>query len=262
MVDEKAIEVAGQEQASSGPEKNAEVRQAVRDLRDNVEQKYWELGERMQEVYRGDMYRDWGFDSWKEYVDEELGFGMRKARYLVQLHEWFGTLPSSIQKWVRELGWTKARLLMGCVTKENAAEWRKRVEGKTVSQIEDMLKLDRQGDDENSDDGEGVAKKPEKAAKRSFMLFPEQDDMVKQALDKAKELAESDKDGHALTLICQEYLATNTNTFAKEDFLKNMERILGLKIVALKINENGEDDIIYGGDYMEDDEGEGPESSE
>ena len=100
----------------------------------------------------------------------------------------------------------------------------------------------------------------EKATKLSFGFYPGQREIVDLAIEKGKEIAESDKPSHVITHICQEFLATNTSTMNINDFLKNVERLTSLKIVALKLNENEEDDIVYGADYLEKGEGNGEES--
>lgn len=236
-----------------------EVRKKVLELRDKAESNYWEFGVWLEEVYRGDLYRHWGFDGWVEYVKQELDFDIRTIQYLVKLQRWFGTVSPKVQKWARGIGWTKARMLMHVVTDANAAEWKNRVAGKTVAQIAEMLDAEKrsldgasgEGGGEGGGDGEG-GEIPERVRKRAFSLFPSQDELVTNAIEKAKEIAQSDKEGHLLTLICTEYLASNTATFSRDDFLKSIEKNLGIKIIAMVPNENPEqqDDIVYGHVYL------------
>ena len=55
-------------------------------------------------------------------------FQPRKAQYLVSIQEWFGRMKPEIQGWIREMGWTKAKELVGVVTNDNAEEWQNRFE--------------------------------------------------------------------------------------------------------------------------------------
>jgi len=170
---------------------------------------------------------------------------IRKAQYLVQLQKWFATLPPNIQQWIRGLGWGKAKILMRVVTVENAAEWRKKIEGKTLHQIEEMLKEAKQV---TTGDGGSTEADDSKPKKMSFSLFKAQYDNVETALEKAKDMAESDKPGHLLDLICTEFLATNAGNMTVEDYLGAVERIIGCKVIAY--NEET-DEVDYGAELVD-----------
>lgn len=245
--------IAGEEMAYD------DVRKKVIECRDKSEQNYWEFGTYLEEVYRNDLYRSWGFDSWTSYVKEELDFDIRTIQYLVKLQKWFSTVSPKVQQWARSIGWTKARMLMHVVNDANATEWRNRIVGKTVAQISEMLdaeksKLDS-GEGGVEGDGEGGGEggeAPERARKRSFSLFPSQDELVTNAIEKAKEIAQSDKEGHLITLICTEFLANNTSTMTRDDLLRSIEKNIGIKIIAMVPSDSDEkqDDIVYGYDYL------------
>lgn len=82
---------------------------------------------------------------------------------------------------------------------------------------------------------------------KHFRLFDDQVKIVDAALNRAAQVAESDKTGHLLTLICTDFLATNdflaggTENFMK--FMIKYEELLGLKLVAIdpKVNE-----VVFG----------------
>ena len=237
-------------------EEHADVRRKVLALREKADENYWELGSTLEEVYKNDMYRSWGFDSWKEYVEQEVDINIRKAQYLVKLQEWFGTMTPAIQKWMRELGWTKARMLMHVVTQENASEWKNRCEGKTVAEIEAMLKSEN--DDGDGDDG-GSDTTVEKSKTLSIKgMFPDIMDVWEKASAHAADIGETEKACQMLNLICIDYLASNTNIMTKEDHLKKMEKQLGLKLVAIR---EEDDAVVYGGEYLDSQE-EAPEDAE
>ena len=63
-------------------------------------------------------------------------------------------------------------------------------------------------------------------------MFPQQDENVDRALDKAMEISGSEKPGNNLDLICTEFLANNVDINSVQEHLKAQERMLGLKIVA------------------------------
>ncbi len=220
------------------------IRRRVLALRDKAEESYWSLAVTIEEVYEKSLYRVWGFDSWREYIEIEMDWHIRKAQILVQLQKWFATMPPNIQQWVRSLGWGKAKILMRVVTVENATEWRKKIEGKSLHQIEEMLKEAKQV---STGDGASGGQDEDKPRKVSFSLFKPQFDNWEVAKEKAKDMADSDKPGHLLDLICTEFLATNAGNLTVEDYLGQIERIIGAQLIAY---DEEEDALIYGADLV------------
>jgi hypothetical protein len=72
------------------------------------------------------MYRQWGFDSFQEYVDQEVSFEFRKARYLMSIWHYFGEElsdhPDVFEK-IKGIGWTKAAYLVDVVDDKNVDAW-------------------------------------------------------------------------------------------------------------------------------------------
>ena len=241
-----SLKVVGDEQEGA----RDDVRRTILALRDKADESYWELAIALEECYEKAYYTAWGFARWQDYVEEELDWHIRKAQYLVRLQQWFNKMPDNIQKWVQGLGWTKARLLMNVVTVENAGEWRNKVAGKTVSEIEKLLKAERQltGGGEGSDAGGESGGPEEKPTKKSFSLFPAQMANVNQAIEKAGEVAESDKEGHCLDLICTDYLAGNAGVDDFKSYFEAIERATGLAVVAYS---RSDDALVFGGDFVD-----------
>ena len=211
----------------------ADVRQRVKDLRSKVEEDNWELSAAIHVVYTNSYYTAWGFQSFREYVEQELDFQMRKAQYLVSIQDWFGKMKPSVQKWIRELGWTKAKELVGVITEENAAEWKKKLAGKSYKELMGVLKADEgEVGGDSGEAGESGSDDSERASVKRFSLFPAQAENVDNALSKAKEMAKSDKDGHCLDMICLDFLATNGGADNWEDMLSRIEKTFGVNIVA------------------------------
>jgi len=227
---------------------HSDVRKRVLDLRKKVEESYWELSQSLSEVYGKSYYIAWGFQSWKEYVESELEFALRKAQYLVSISDWFSKMSPQLQDWIKGLGWTKAKELVGVVNDENAADWQARLEGLTYAQLVDELKgkgkdidtpLDGEGDKDVAED---------KPQKKAFSLFPEQSANVAAALDKAKQLANTEKDGHALDLICSDFLATNAGTDDMFSVIKRIEKSSGLYFIAYN---KQTDSVVYGAEILD-----------
>jgi hypothetical protein len=232
---------------------HSEIRKQVKILRDKAGESYWDFAVALHEVYEGGFYRSWGYSDWKSYVKTELDYSLRYSQQLVNLQNKFLKMPQNIQNWLKKLGYAKATLLVRVITADNAAEWRDKIEGKTVSEIEDILKNAgeinsgggegglTEGGGEGGDDG------AEKFKTLNFKLAPLQHENVERALVKAKEMAESEKPGNALDLIATEFMSTNSGIDTIQEYLRAVERNAGVRLVAYDIEE---DSVIFGGDLI------------
>ncbi len=216
------------EEGEQAEYEHAEIRRTVLARRDKAEESYWGMASVLREIYDGSLYSAWGYTCWKDYIEQELDWHIKKGQIFVQLQKGFDVLPSNVQKWIRSLGWGKAAMLIRVVNPENAAEWRKKVEGKTLREISDMLSAAKKEDATGSS---GPSESSD-MKKMSFTLAIPQHENVTMALGKCEENANSDKPGHLLDLICTEYLATNAGNFSVRDYLTNIERSYGLKLLA------------------------------
>ncbi len=263
--DETALAVVGEESEGASSDSEYEfkdLRRKVLSLRAKTDESYWDLAVALEDVYERGCYRAWGFESWKDYVENEIDIQVRKAQYLVQIQKWTNELSPNIQAWIRSIGWTKARMLVGKVTEENAREWRARIDGKSVAEIEKMLKEMTSAEDDgtgpsSSDDSD------EKPKGLNFKLFPLQMDNWKRAAEIAMGPAESDKPGNLLDLICTDYIASNMTIRSVGDLMSKYEKVLGLRLIAY--NES-EDRVVYGEDLIrqldDEDEADEPEAKD
>jgi hypothetical protein len=264
-VGEPAVEVIEDRLAEWAPEK---VRKDVRRLRANVESNYWKLSEALWHVYDKVLYQTWGFASWKEYVESEVDFELRKAQYLVQIWAWRRTLPAPLQERIDRLGASKARDLAPVVTLENAEAWLTRVEGLSTREVQKLVRGEVDAEQERLDGlGTGAAadqdeEKPQiqqKPVKWSRNLMRGQVDTVERAIAKACVMTASESEPRALTMICTEFLATNMNRNEPAEYLAQVEHATGWRIVAID-PANGK--VLYGGALLAAAEQAGAEATE
>ena len=211
------------------------------------------------------LFKDWGFDTFGEYVERELGFGVRKAERLKKIWAHLLELDLSPELEVRliGLGWTKVRELVHVLTDRNAEEWISKAEHYTYEQIEDAVRKYGEEVDKIDEARKQFAEDdelPEELAKDAAIpdpedFFPEkfrfakaQYDNVMLALDKAKQLSHSQSKTHNFDLICTDFLASNDFLAAQDPdrivmYLRKIERAFGIKIIAF---DNTVDEIIYG----------------
>lgn len=208
------------------------LRQEVMDAKNESEAAYWRLAGALFIVWNESAYHEWGYSNFNEYVDSELDMQRRKAQYLVAIAGWFGEQSESVQAWVKNLGWTKARELVGVVDDSNEREWKDLAEGSSLRELSAAVKDHKTiGSSDSPSASDAGDDKPK--AKR-FMLFEGQMDNVEAALTQSKIAASTDKDGHALDMICTEYLAQNGALTTLNDYLARVEQVIGKKLIAFE----------------------------
>ena len=217
------------------------LRKRIKDLRTQIEDGYWDLALDLQKVWKDTLYIEWGFENWADYVEKELDFKLRTAQYMVGIADWFGKMTPDVQTWVKSLGWTKAKELVGKVDESNWSGWKKKIAGKSVYAIIDMMKSDK-------DAKAGKDTPTEEFKRRGFKLAPLQLENVEKAVGKAKEDAKTDSDGHAIDLICTEYLASHQGIEGLNDYLSKIEKTFGVSLVAYN---KTADEVVYGQELLE-----------
>ncbi len=231
--------------AETAPAQNDALRLRILDRRKQVDDAYWELAQDLQSVWKDDLYLAWGHADFATYASVELEYAPRSAQYLVTIADYFGKLPNEVQDWVRSLGWSKAKELVGKVTAENWSEIRDKVQGLSVIKTIEFFK--NGGKSNNSEGGEGTGtSKTSETQRKGFALFPGQLANVDAALALAKQQAKTDKDGHALDLICTAFLAAGGGDTLP--ILERLEKMSGLRFVAYDPNA---DAVVYGADLIE-----------
>jgi hypothetical protein len=256
----------------------------ARDMRDQMEQMWWDFGEVLFEIYEGALYQAQGYESWQQYVQDALDISYSSARNAVNTYRWLQKFDQPFRNWVHKLGATKAALMEGRFGPEDADVWQNRLDGLTCRQMEDILRGKNpelpeynsalvsgttqvlgvdygadgyddgmpphvqdalEGTDDEADPVAPIRDLPpdvDQAEVLHFSLFPEQRRNVAQALAHAKQLAQTDKSGHALDLICTAYLAGDGGFESEVEYLAHMERVLGKRLVAF----NRDMTIAYG----------------
>ena len=216
-----------------------DIRRAVQDARTKIEESYWEFSIILHDVYINAYYTEWGFTSFVDYIELEVGMNKRKAQYLVSIQDWFGKMKPELQSFVKQLGWTKAKELVGKVNNENASEMMPRLEGKSYRELMNTLN-EANSKSTDQEDNEDLAE--EKPTKKNFALYDDQLNNVNKALEIARDIAQTDSDNHALDMICLEFVSTHEQN-SVEEYLQGVERLLGLKIIAY---DQSKDAITFG----------------
>lgn len=150
--------------------------------------------------------------AFKDYISGKWGLKYRKARYLIELYT--GLLKAGVP-WdtVAGIGWSKVITLLPVLTAENATEW----VDKAVAYNNDTLQAAVQA---SLSSGEAVPQAATMEASKlktlTFNVGPDQEDLIKEAVEDAMKKGQTEHKGVALELICTEYLGNNSGMKAKK----------------------------------------------
>lgn len=248
----------------------AQLRERAKSLRWEIEDNYWELGKCLWEVYdgvpggyqammKGDgakqareaLFQKWGFKSFEHYAENELGLRKRTAQNIRYAYYWFEVqekLPSNVLTELKKVGRSRVYILAGFARKDSISLWIEKAKSCTFEELKKSItaakavKAGKNVDDEEVDQssGEGESRKapaPEQTHTVQTSLYDDQFQIYESALTRAKGISKSDKVGHNLTLIFQDFLANNEfGDSPKKDikgYLAKQERLIGLKLIAI-----------------------------
>jgi len=202
-----------------------DIRKELKTAIENNGGEKWRIAELMWTVKNDpeSVYINWGFRSFAEYADVELGLDSRTVRSYVSIHDKIvvglkkkligkktesekvaaENHHSKLVERIKGIGWTKAKIVTPLVlddpihAEEEITEAEKRPTRDLQKYVSDR-KLEKAGKN-----------KDEKTFPMTFAFFAEQKESVDNALQLAGRAASSDKKGHLMSLICQDYVASN-----------------------------------------------------
>ena len=262
----EGIEISGKDLEKA----ESELRSRAKSLRWEIEDNYWELGKCLWEVYdgvpggyqammKGDgakqaregLFAKWGFKSFENYAEAELGLRKRTAQNIRYAYYWFEVqekLPAKVLTELKKVGRSRVYILAGFARKDSINLWIEKAKSCTFEELKKSItsakavKAGKNVDDEEvnslsgSEDGSG-APPPEQTHTVQTSLYDDQNKIYESAIARAKGISKSDKTGHNLVLICQDFLANNEfGDSPKKDikgYLSKQERLIGLKLIAI-----------------------------
>jgi hypothetical protein len=151
------------------------VRERIIELRDRMTDDYFEMGRLLFYAQKQGIYRLWNgpdgnpYETFSDYVEHEVSFKYRKAKYLMSIWWWFGEqLQEEVFDKIRDIGWTKAAALVGVVDEKNADAWVAKASEMKVKELESEVRhaLEKAGRkrptiDVTTSSGKGHVKAPE-----------------------------------------------------------------------------------------------------
>ena len=163
-------------------------------------------------------FAEYGFKDFHSWVESAYGIKYRKAMYLAGIYDQVVELDLNWDQ-IKYVGWTKLKTLLNpalnLITAENVGEWIKKAEGMTVLQLEGAVSQKKLGTDGNAEENDGS-----KVTTMTFKLHPDQKDLVRNAIEKAKDVSGAEGDTKALEYMAAEFMGkpvpVNLNTQATD----------------------------------------------
>jgi hypothetical protein len=227
-----------------------ELRSRIKSTKKVIDEGFFVMSGLISRAHEIKAYIDWGYSKWSDYLEQELNMSLRKAQYYQQIWQWFviEIKDPSIREKVRSIGWSKCKDLVGVCNEDNVDEWVRLAGQLNVKDFAKEAKnalrrIHGMGPDENT----------ERFYRLSFQLAEEQNDNVQRALEVAGNIAESDKKGHLIDLICTDFLSNNIfpnnpNKRDVESFLTKYESMLGVRLLAVDMTA---EEVVFGADILE-----------
>lgn len=181
------------------------VRDQIIQACEKIEESYINLADLLREAWEGAYFAKWGYDSFEEYVVDEVGLSYHKARYYVKI-------AAAVKKlnipWadIHGIGWTKMRLIAPIMTEENVAQWLEKAQNLTYD------KLGEEVTDFKEIEGLIRKKSEDKPIKITLKLNKDSAEIFLNAVKKAQTIIDTESTEMALEHILYEWFMDRDDT--------------------------------------------------
>jgi len=217
------------------------IRKRISDLAESIQDSTWELSKLLYDVSKRHLYRKWGFETFEEYVEEDMVFGIRKANYLKRIQEWLMGLPAELQEEIKDsdIGWAKVKEIAGMDDNKKIKSLVASAKDMPVGEFTDYARKVRNELDGGSDDTESMHR-------LAFQVLETELNNIEEAIKIGQEITQKGR-SEALSLICTEFVGGHAVQKGEKidihHYLSQVERTTGLKIVALN---EADKTIVFG----------------
>lgn len=233
-----------------------ELRRKNMDLVTNIKDNYLYLAQCLYESYVDNKFKSWGFDTFKEYAQKELGVRYGKASYLKNIWNHFGKDEDLLKK-IESVGWDKMKELTRVVTPENAQEWVGKAQllscDDLKKEVKSALKALVPNDSQGMLDMEAKVRGTPAESQlfsQTFQFGYDSKGTVLSAIEKVqKETGASPSE--SLALICADYngsASEGDGIDAVLNMVRKYESLLGLRFVVL---DSAKNQVVHGKDTLE-----------
>ncbi len=202
-----------------------EVREELLNVYGEIGKLNANLSKLLHEAYKNEYYIEWGHDSFKDYVEDEIGL---KYSYVTKLLAMVEKINKYKIPWeqVEKIGVSKMKTIASVMDDGNKKELLKKAGEISLTKLNDVVKKYKSTFDVTEAD---------KVITLSVKLDEDQAGIIMSAIEKAKELRETDSISIALEHIAYEWVMQNEEEGAKsvalEDVIAWAEKVYGVKLV-------------------------------
>lgn len=173
-------------------------------LNENIDNNAFRLGGVLKRIHENSWFEE-KYPSFADYVENEFGFKLRKAQYLMTIYNELTFQQIPWEK-IAHLGWTKVKELAPHLSVDNVDDWALKAKDITVAELKLLLK------GAPNEDSTATTKTVSDVKPMTFKLKNDQIDTVQTALAKAKAEVNTEFDNVALENICANYLGNTPLT--------------------------------------------------
>jgi hypothetical protein len=195
------------------------LRKVILDLRNGLERGYLKLSKLLSEVRHKQLYVKWGFATFADYLDKELGFHERKAEHLIKIWDKVKGFNLDEER-IKKIGWTKMRQVVPLLTEKNSKDLINKAEKLSARDLDEKIKSLRA---------------VEKTPSQIILKLPLEDSqyrIVTDSIEEAKKLTRQSA-SLALEMICQDWMenqGARPELANLGDHLKYLEKVYQVKL--------------------------------
>lgn len=165
-------------------------------VQEQLDESYFILGGLLSKVQAEGWFKP--HKNLEAFVEAEYGFSGRKARYCIEIYEKLGELALPIAQF-KGVGWTKMRMLVRVLTKENAEDWAKAATEHSKGELEKLVRA------AVAKSGNQMASTSNATHRKVFKLHDDQIETINAAIEKVKKDTGTECDAVALEYICIDF---------------------------------------------------------
>jgi hypothetical protein len=202
-------------------------------LVDQSELTLFKLGAVLSRIQEEEWYKDQGFSTFREFIEDRHSFGYRKAMYQIAIYK--DLVASGVPySDVSSVKWSKLKEIASVINPDNVESWVKTANENGIDNLINLVKSYKAAGKEDVT-AQLSAPPSEVISTMAFKVHSDQKENIQAALDKAKAEAKTDVNTVALEFIC---VAFNSGATGKKGQttkpapLKDQLATLGLQEAA------------------------------
>lgn len=200
------------------------IRTELKELAKSVDDSYMRIAELLTKVDENNLWSEWKYSSFDAYLETEVGFKYRKARYLINIWVRFIQELKQDPHALAGIPWSKLNIIMPVANKSNVKKWLKNAESLGHMALKADVKKE-------------LGVKSTEVTQWSVYLYPEQKDTVERGVERAMDIAKTESRGHAVEMMAIEFMSTHTKNKSKKALqaaMHGIERAFGIKLISFE----------------------------